>query len=126
MYSFKDEQVVTIFHLLHKDNKLKLLEVWRPNEVGRTSDPNYYLFHRMVHHPTRRCFVLKDKIQALVDARVLTLKSEQKKVIANMVTLNFGTPSKMTVQDGLVPVPKTRLDMINQWLKSRKLRASFQ
>jgi len=73
-YSFKDEQVVTIFYLLQKGNKLKLPEVRRPNEVGHTNDPNYYLFYRMVHHPTHKCFILKDKIQALVDARVLTLK----------------------------------------------------
>ena len=78
-YSFKDEHVVTIFHLLHKGNKLKLSDARHPNEVGRTNDPNYCLFHRMVHHPTNKCFVLKDKIRALVDARVLTLKSEQKK-----------------------------------------------
>ena len=51
----------------------------------------------MVHHLTNRCYVLKDKIQALVDAEVLTLKSEQKKVIANMVTLNFEIFPKMTV-----------------------------
>ena len=70
-YSFKDEQVVTIFYLFQKGNKLKLPEARRPN------DPNYYHFHRMVHHPTNKCFVLKDKIQALVDAGVLTLKSEQ-------------------------------------------------
>ena len=63
----------------------------------------------MVHHSVSRCYVLKDKIQALVDAGVLTLKSEQKKVTANMVTLNFGTFSKMTIQDGLVPIPKARL-----------------
>ena len=67
-YSFKDEHVVTIFHLLHKGNKLKLSDVRHPHEVGRTNDPNYCLFHRMVHHPTNKCFVLKDKIQALVDA----------------------------------------------------------
>jgi len=53
----------------------------------------------MVHHPTGICFVLKDKIQALVDAGVLTLKSEQKKVNANMMTLNFKIFLKMTVQD---------------------------
>jgi len=47
-YSFKDEQVVTIFHLLHKANKLKLPDARRPNEVGRTNDPNYCLLHRMV------------------------------------------------------------------------------
>ena len=87
-YSFKDEQVVTIFHLLHKANKLKLPGARHPNEVGRMNDPNYS--HRMIHHLTDKGFVLKDKIQDLVDARVLTLKSEQKKVTANMVTLEFG------------------------------------
>ena len=58
-YSFKDEQAVAIFHLLHKGNKLKLPDVRRLNEVGRTSDPNYCLFHRMIHHPTNKCFILK-------------------------------------------------------------------
>jgi len=61
-YSFNDEHVVPIFHLLHKSNKHKLLEVWWPNEIGRINDPNYYLFHRMVNHPTIRYYVLKDKI----------------------------------------------------------------
>jgi len=65
----------------------------------------------MVHHPTSKCFVLKDKIQVLVDASVLMLNSEQKKVIANMVTLNFGTFPKMTVRDRRVP--KVRLEVIN-------------
>ena len=64
------------------------------------TDPNYCLFHMMVHHPTSKCFVLKDKIQALVDVGVLTLKSEQKKVIANMVTLKFSKTPKVTVHDG--------------------------
>ena len=62
VYSFNDEQVVAIFHFLYKSNKLKLPEARRPNEVGRTTDPNYCLFHRMVHYPTSRCYVLKGKI----------------------------------------------------------------
>ena len=53
----------------------------------------------MVHHLTNKYFVLKDKIQALIDAGVLTLKSEQKKVTANMVTLEFGTFIKVIVPD---------------------------
>ena len=92
--------MVTIFHLLHKGNKLKLPEARCPNEVGRTNNPNYCLFHRMVHHPTNRCFVLKVKIQALVDAGVLTLKSEQKKVTVNILTLEFGKTPKVIVPDG--------------------------
>ena len=60
----------------------------------------------MVHHLTNKCFVLKDKIQALVDAGVLILKSEQKKVTTNMVTLEFGTMPKVTIPDGSPPIPK--------------------
>ena len=62
-YSFKDEHVVTIFYLLHKANKLKLPDAWRPNEIGRTNDPKYCLFHKMIHHPTDKCFVLKDRFK---------------------------------------------------------------
>ena len=78
-YFFKDEYMVTPFCLLNKGNKLKLPEARCPDEVGRTNVPNYYLFHRMVHYRTCRCNVLKDKIQALIETGVLTLKSEHKK-----------------------------------------------
>jgi len=39
-----------------------------------------------------------------------------------MVTLNFGTFPKMTVQDGLVPVPKVRLDVINPMAEQQKAK----
>jgi len=54
-------------------------------------------------------FCPQGQIQALVDVEILTLKSEQKKVIANMVTLEFGTIPKVTVPDGSPPIPKARL-----------------
>ena len=54
----------------------------RLDEVGQTNDPNYCIFHRMVHHPTCRCNVLKDKIQVLIEAGVLTLKLEYNKATA--------------------------------------------
>ena len=104
-YSFKDDQVVTIFHLLQKGNKLKLPDARRPNEIGRMNDPKYCLFHRMIHHPIDKCFVLKDRIQTLVDAGVLTLKSEQKKVTANMVTLEFAKPQMSQFLTGLIQYP---------------------
>ena len=86
--------MVAIFHLLPKGNKLKLPDARRPNEIRRTNNPKYCLFHWMIHHPTDKCIILKDRIQALVDAGVLTLKSEQKKVSANMVTLEFAKPQR--------------------------------
>jgi len=121
-YSFKDEQEVTIFHLFQKGNKLKLTEVRRPNEAGRTNDPNYCLFHRMIHHLTHKCFVLKDKIQVLVDAGVLTLKSEQKTVTTNMVTLEFDTLPKVTNPDGHPLVPKARLEISNPSAKQQEAK----
>jgi len=77
----------------------------------------------MVHHPTSKYFVLKDKIQALVDARVLILKSEQKKVTANMVTPHFGTFPKTTVQDGVTLIPKARPDVINPMSEVQKAKS---
>ena len=78
----------------------------------------------MVHHPTRKCFILKDKVQALVDASVLTLKSEQKKVTANIVTLNFGTFSKVTIQDGVALAPEVRMEVVNPLAKGKRLKVS--
>ena len=83
LYSFKDEQVVSLFKLLQKSNKLKLLEIRHPEEVGKTDDPNYYLYHRVLGHPTKNCYIFKDILQALIDAEVLKFYLEQKKVTAN-------------------------------------------
>jgi len=76
----------------------------------------------MVHHSTSKYFILKDKIQELVDAGVLILKSEQKKVLTNMVTLNFRTFLKMMVQNRVTPVPKARLDVINLMAEVQKAK----
>jgi len=38
----------------------------------------------MLWHSTMSCYVFKDILQALIDAEVLKLRPEQKKVTANM------------------------------------------
>ena len=96
-YSFKDEHVVALFKLLQKSNKLKLPEPKRPEEVGKTDDPNYCLYHRMVGHPTKSCYIFKDVLQALIDAEVLKLRPGQKNVTSNTSTIQSGT--------GLPPMP---------------------
>ena len=75
-YSFKDEHVVSKFKFLHKNNKLKLSEVRRPEEVGKTDDLYYCLYHRMLGHLTKSCYIFKDVLQTLVDAKVLKLRPE--------------------------------------------------
>jgi len=77
-YSFKNEHVVSLFKLLHKSNKLKLLEAKCPEEVGKIDNLNYCLYHRMLRYPTESCYILKDVLQALMDADVLKLRPEQR------------------------------------------------
>jgi len=73
-----------LFKLLNNSNRLKLPEARCPEEVGKTDNPNYCLYHRMLGHPTKRCYVFKDILQALIDTEVLKLRPEQKKVTVNM------------------------------------------
>jgi len=42
-----------------------------------------------------------------------------------MVILNFGTFPKMTIQEGLTPVPKARLDVVNPIVKKQKAKGLF-
>ena len=83
-YSFKDEHVNSLFKLLQKSNRLKISEIRRPKGVGKTDDPNYCLYHRMLGHPTKNCYIFKVILQALIDVEVLKLRPEQKNVTANM------------------------------------------
>ena len=67
--------MVSLFKLLQKSNRLKLPEIRHPEEVGKTDDPSYCLYHRMLGHPTKNCYIFKDVLQALIDAEVLKLRS---------------------------------------------------
>ena len=60
LYSFKDECVVSLFKLFQKSNRLKLPEIRRPKEVGKPDDSSYYLYHKMLGHSTKNCYIFKD------------------------------------------------------------------
>jgi len=75
-YSFKDEHVDSLFKLLNKSNRLKFPEARRPEELGKTDNPNYCLYHRMLGHPTKSYYIFKDILQVVIDAEVLKLHPE--------------------------------------------------
>ena len=52
-YSFKDEHMVSLFKLLQKSNKLKVSEIRHSEEVEKSDNPSYCLYHRMLGHPTK-------------------------------------------------------------------------
>jgi len=66
-------------------------------------------------------YIFKDILQGMIDAEVLKLRSEQKKVTASMTSfLQFGVQPPMLV--AVVPIPKGELRVINtnshhQWEK---------
>ena len=108
-YFFKDEHIDPLFKLLNKSSRLKLPEARRPKEVGKSDNPNYCLYHRMLGHPTKSCYVFKYILQALIDAEVLKLHPEQKKVTANMTSfLQF--EKQPPAPSGVVPIPKGNLE----------------
>jgi len=59
-YSFKDEHGISLFKFLHKSIKLKFPEAKHLEEVGKTNDTNYYLYHRMVVYLQRANYIFKD------------------------------------------------------------------
>jgi len=68
--------VVSLFKLLQKSNRFKLSEIRCPEEVGKTDDPNYCLYHRMLGYLTKKYYIFKDVLQALIDTEVLKLHPE--------------------------------------------------
>ena len=111
LYSFKDEHVVSLFKLSQKSNRLKLPKIRCPEEVGKIDDPSYCLYHRMLGHLTKNCYIFKDVLQALIDAEVLKLHPEQKKVTANMTVsspIQFGRNLPL-VPIRVVLIPKGKL-----------------
>ena len=63
-------------------------------------------------HPTKSCYIFKDILQVLIDAEVLELRSEQKKVTVNMASfLQFGEQPPILAR--LVPISKGELRVIN-------------
>jgi len=66
----------------------------------------------MLGYPTKSCYIFKDILQALIDAEVLKLRPEQKKVTVNVTSfLQFG--NQPPTPAGVVPIPKGEPRMIN-------------
>uniref|UniRef100_A0A2N9G4P3 Uncharacterized protein n=1 Tax=Fagus sylvatica TaxID=28930 RepID=A0A2N9G4P3_FAGSY len=64
-YPFPDSDVPGMLEDLLEKEIIKLPECKRPEEMGRTNDPKYCKYHRVVSHTVEKCFVLKDLILRL-------------------------------------------------------------
>lgn len=64
-----------------------MLKVKRPDEVGQTSNPKYCTCHRLISHLIDDCFVLKGKIQDLIDSGIIHLPKGSVKAPINQASV---------------------------------------
>lgn len=77
MYPLSNSDVPIIFNELLAKKVIDLpMSKW-PQETNKVDDPKYYKFHRIVVHPIKMCFILKDKIMTLVrDVQIIIASTE--------------------------------------------------
>ena len=49
----------------------------RPDEAGRTNDPNYCKYHRLMGHSIEKFFIFKEKIMDLAREGNILLEDEK-------------------------------------------------
>lgn len=68
--------------------------------VDQVDDPKYCRFHRLISHPLKDCFVLKDKIQELLDNKVIVMSTPEEAATANPVSVTpEGFPQEMLKEE---------------------------
>uniref|UniRef100_A0A2N9J4N8 Uncharacterized protein n=1 Tax=Fagus sylvatica TaxID=28930 RepID=A0A2N9J4N8_FAGSY len=90
-YPFPDSDVPGMLEDLLEKEIIKLPECKRPEEMGRTNDPKYCKYHRVVSHTVEKCFVLKDLILRLAREGKILLDLDEA-VGSNHATFTFGLP----------------------------------
>ena len=90
-YPFLDANVRGMLEDLLEKNVIKLPECKRLEEMGRTNDPKYCMYHRVISHPMEKCFVLKDLILRLTKEGKILLDLDET-AEANHATFAIGSP----------------------------------
>ena len=72
--------------------------------MGRTNDPKYYKYHRVVSHTVEKCFILKDLILRLAKEGKILLDLDEA-VGSNHATFTFESPSPTKMQSPLMSTP---------------------
>ena len=88
-YPFLDSNVSEIFDELLELKLIDLPEMKRPDEAGKTDDPNYCKYHRLVSHPLEKCFVFKDRVMRLANENKIIL--DDQKASSNHTSITFGS-----------------------------------
>jgi hypothetical protein len=87
-YPFPDSDVAGILEDLLQKKVIELPECKRPEEMNHVNHPKYCMYHRVISHPVKKCFVLKDLIMKLAQQRRIELDLDEV-VESNNATISF-------------------------------------
>jgi len=65
-----------MLHTLLEKELIKLPESKRPEEIGRTDDPKYCKYHRIISHPIEKCNAFRGQILQLAQEGKITFDGE--------------------------------------------------
>ena len=77
VYPFLDADVPMILEELLTKKVINLPESKRPEEINKVGDPRYCKFHRVLGHPTSKCFILKEKVMMLVSEGKIIIDQDE-------------------------------------------------
>lgn len=75
------------FEELLEQNILALQEVKRLDEVGQKDNKKYYPYHRLISHCIEGYFILKGKIQDLIDSGRISFLDDLSKAHVHQVSI---------------------------------------
>ena len=74
-YPYSESDAPEILHKLLEKGLIELPESKRPKEVGRTDDPKYCEYHRIIGHPIENAF--RGQVLQLVKEGKITFNGEE-------------------------------------------------
>ncbi|KAK3043386.1 hypothetical protein RJ639_002688 [Escallonia herrerae] len=90
VYPFSDSKVPGILDFLLQHKLIDLPKMKRTEEVGQVNEPRYCKYHRLIRHPTEKCFTVKEVIMDLSKKGKIHLDDEQVKE-SNNASIIFGS-----------------------------------
>ena len=76
-YPFPDSDLSGMLDDLLEKGIIELPLSKRPEESGRTNDPKYCRYHRVVSHPLEKCITLKERIMQLAKDGIIILDTDE-------------------------------------------------
>jgi len=75
-FPYYESDAPEMLHTLLEKGLIELPEPKRPEEVGRTNDPKYCKYHRIISHPIEKCNAFRGQIPQLAREGKITFDGE--------------------------------------------------